>query len=75
MRNKNLLNNNLDFLDLISIASFVIGIENLEENITQGDKQEMMEDLNKQIQKVLDEVHAHLESQDKKLDEILRRLK
>ena len=72
MRNKNLLE--LDFIDLISIAGFVIGLQNLEENINQNDKQEMMEDLNKQIQKVLNEVHAHLESQDKKLDEILRRL-
>lgn len=72
MRNKNMLE--LDFIDLISIAGFVIGLQNLEENINQNDKQEMMEDLNKQIQKVLNEVHAHLESQDKKLDEILRRL-
>ena len=73
MRNKNLLNN--DFIDLISIAGFVIGLQNLEENINQSDKQEMLDDLNQQIQKVLNEVHAHLEKQDKKLDEILRRLK
>lgn len=34
-------NNQLGFLDLLSIASFCIGLMNLDENITQGDMQDL----------------------------------
>ena len=62
------MNKQLDFLDILSIASFVIGLENLQENITQGDMQELEH-------YITDEIHNHLEIQDRKLDLILERLK
>lgn len=55
------------FLDIISLTSFLIGIMNLEENLTQGDLQD-------KTQLILDEIHGHLQEQDDKIDEILRRL-
>ena len=61
----------LDFLDLISIASFVIALMNLEENVTQGDKQELMAELGNKADMMLKEIHAHLEVQDQKIDLIL----
>lgn len=66
--------NRQSFLDLLNVLSFIIGIMNLNENMTQGDKQELMETLSKQTQTVLTEIHSHLQRQDEKIDEILKRL-
>ena len=62
------------FLDIISIASFIVGLENLNENLTQGDKQDLQDDLSKNMDRVLNEIHAHLEEQDNKIDKILEAL-
>jgi len=64
----------LEFLDIISIASFVIALQNLEENVTQGDKQELLEELSNATSKLLSEIHAHLEEQDLKINKILEAL-
>ncbi len=66
--------NRQSFLDFLNVLSFIIGIMNLNENMTQGDKQELMENLSKQTQTVLTEIHSHLQRQDEKIDEILKRL-
>ncbi len=60
-------NGELTFLDAISIVSFCIGLQNLGINLTQ-------DDLSKEADRLLNEVHSHLESQDQKLDLILKRL-
>ena len=65
----------LSFIDLLSIASFVIGLQNLEENLTQGDKQDLQEELSNKADLLLKEIHSHLQEQDDKMDEILERLK
>lgn len=65
------MNKQYDLLDILNILSFIIGILNYNENLTQNDKQELLEGLNKQTQILLDEIHSHLEEQDKKLEEIL----
>lgn len=67
-------NGEFTFLDTISIMSFLIGLMNLDENMTQGDKQELMEELSRKADLLLSEIHNHLEEQDKKLDIILHRL-
>ncbi len=64
----------LQFLDLLNIASFCIGLMNLDQNLTQNDKQELEEQLNTNIQLLLNEIHMHLAQQDKKMDLILQRL-
>ena len=51
-----------------------MGVMNLDENMTQGDKQELMEELSRKADLLLSEIHSHLEEQDVKIDEILRRL-
>ena len=60
-------NKQLNMIDLMGIASFCIGLMNLDENITQGDVQDLANGL-------LNEIHTHLESQDIKLDNIIERL-
>jgi len=56
----------LSFLDLLSIMSFVIGLKNLDENISQSD-------LDDRTHLLLDEIHSHLKEQDAKLDLLLER--
>ena len=62
------------FLDTISILSFLIAIMNLNENMTQGDKQELQEDLSKKADLLLKEIHGHLEEQDIKINKILEEI-
>ena len=67
-------NGQLDFLDILTVMSFVIGLINLDENVTQSDKQELQHDLADKADMLLQEIHNHLEMQDIKLDHILKRL-
>lgn len=62
------------FLDMVSITSFLVGIMNLNENLTQGDKQDILSELSNKADALLKEIHAHLEEQDKKIDLILEKL-
>ena len=67
-------NEQLTLLDVISILSFLIGLENLDMNITQEDMQKSAGQLDAVLREKVEEIHAHLEEQDRKIDEILRRL-
>ena len=69
------INGELTFIDYISLFSFVIGVMNLDENLTQGDKQDLQKDLSDKADKLLNEIHSHLEKQDAKMNEILKLLK
>ena len=64
-------NGQFTFLDTINLISFFIGMMNLNENMTQGDKQELMKELSKKSDLLLKEIHAHLKDQDKKIESIL----
>lgn len=64
-------NGQFTFLDMISLISFFIGIMNLNENVTQGDKQELMEELDTKTRFLLTEIHKHLEEQDNKINRII----
>ena len=67
-------NRQLTIVDAISVLSFLVGIENLNANLTQNDKQDLQRDLTASTDRLLNEIHAHLEAQDKKIDTILSRL-
>ena len=67
--------NNLQFLDLLNIMSFIIGVMNYNENLTQGDKQDLMSALDEKTKNLLNEIHEHLEKQDGQIKEILERMK
>lgn len=64
----------LDFLDIITLLSFVISVENLEQNLDQNDKQQLQNDLSEKADRILSEIHTHLEQQDKLLNEIWSKL-
>lgn len=62
------------FLDIISLMSFFLGVMNLNENLTQGDKQELLETFSQKADDLLKEIHQHLQDQDTKIDRILKEL-
>lgn len=59
------------FIDILSILSFMLGLMNLDENVTQGDKQDLMQELSNKSDTLLQEIHGHLAAQDAKIDQIL----
>lgn len=52
---------NSSFMDAINIVSFLIGLQNLQLNVTSAD-------LDKQTNQILSEVHGHLKEQDDHLE-------
>lgn len=60
-----------NFFDVLNLMSFVIGLMNLNENLTQGDKQDIMKNLSEKSDTILKEIHSHLEKQDEKIDKII----
>lgn len=68
-------NNNLTFIDAISVVSFLIALQNLELNISQDDLQTEAEHLDKAMREQIRQIHEHLEAQDIKIDKILKELK
>lgn len=65
---------NLDLLDAMTILSFFIGVENLNQNMAQTDKQELLDGVDKSISSTIQDIHDHLAEQDAKIDLILKRL-
>ena len=71
-------NNQLEFLDVLSILSFLISVRNLDLNVSQEDiaKQanRISEQADKRLHEVLEEIHGHLSVQDSKLNIIMEQL-
>lgn len=71
------MNKELDFLDVLSVASFVIGLQNLDLNITQNDLADQTKEIDakaeEKVNRLLNEIHQHLQEQDEKIAELLRR--
>ena len=64
-----------DFIDAIQIVSFIIGVLNYKENLTQNDKDDILNRLDQQTKDILTKVNNALEEQNEMLREILGRLK
>lgn len=67
-----------NFMDALSLASFFLGLANLEENLTQSDKDDLMSRFDEQANTILERIHGELEEQNRvlrdissKLDEVL----
>jgi len=67
-------NGQFTFLDTIGLMSFFIAMMNLNENLGQGDKQELLETFSRNADRLLGEIHDHLERQDQKIDLILKEI-
>lgn len=62
---------NQDFLDAISIVSFMVGIANYNENLTQNDKAEIMDKLDRQTRDILICLQDEIKKQNAMLESIL----
>ena len=68
----------LDFLDIISLMSFCIALQNLDLNISAEDiansSAEIEKAVNDRLEQALADIHGHLSVQDTKLTIILNKL-
>ena len=58
------MNENIEFLDILAIVSFVLQLQNQKYIIS-------IQDVQKEVDRAIGEIHEHLEMQDKKLDKLL----
>ena len=68
-------NGEFTFLDCISLMGFIVGLQNLDLNITQEDFQDASRRIDARLEDVLSQIHEHLEAQDAKINRILEVLK
>lgn len=60
-------------INAVALISFLIGVANYNENLTQSDKDDIMQKLDEQTNGILIKVQEALEEQNKMLREILER--
>lgn len=60
-------------INSVALISFLIGVANYNENLTQSDKDDIMQKLDEQTNGILIKVQDALEEQNKMLREILER--
>jgi len=63
-----------DLLNAIAIMSFIVGVANYNENLTQSDKDDIMNTLDQQTKEILIKVEEKLEKQNEMLRKILEKL-
>lgn len=56
-----------DILDILNILSFIIGVKNLNENLSQNTAGDL-------VSAAVNEIHDHLAGQDHKIDLIMKKL-
>lgn len=61
---------NKDVLDMLNVISFVLSLLNYGENLTQSDKDDLMEQLDAETSVILTKIEQHLARQDAKLEEL-----
>ena len=70
-------NGELTLMELIDLLSFWIAVQNLDLNLTQEDKQDLLNEVDARTNRILGEIHEHLEQQDKELkyqDELISKI-
>lgn len=65
---------NQDFMDTLNILAFVIGLMNYNENLTQSDKDDMLQEVDRKMTAMLERLERDLAEQNDMLREILARL-
>ena len=65
---------NDEFLDALSVVGFIIGVMNYGENLSQSDKDDMIQEFNNKAQELLQQLEDDLEKQNNMLRDIQIRL-
>ena len=63
-----------NFMDALALVGFIVGIANYNENLSQSDKDDIMEKLDNQTKELLEKIQAEIKRQNRMLEEILERL-
>ena len=68
-------NGALTAIDILSVLSFIVGLQNLDLNVDQNDMDAQTREIDKRANQLVNaaiaEIHEHLERQDQKIDHIL----
>ena len=65
---------NQDFLDALTFVSFVVGVANYKDNLTQNDQDDLMRGLDQKTNEMLARIEQDLEEQNIMLREILEKI-
>lgn len=65
---------NKDFIDAISLISFMIGIANYDENLSQSDKDDLMKSLDEKTNEMLTRLEKDIDNQNEMIKDITNRL-
>lgn len=68
------MNPNDNLLNAIQIVSFIIGVLNYNENLTQNDKDDIMQKLDQQTKEILQNVEKQLQEQNVLLKRVLEKV-
>ena len=68
------MNREYDFLDVLTIASFLISLQNLDLNASTDDLSKYTNEIIERLEKDLDDIHGHLSVQDAKINALMNRL-
>ena len=65
---------NKDFIDAISLISFMVGIANYDENLSQSDKDDLMKSLDEKTNEMLTCLEKDIDNQNEMIKDITNRL-
>ena len=65
---------NYSYIDYVNLMDLAINIRNLRSNTSQEERQKLEEHFNDKLNKLLEQIHGHLQQQDAKIDKILTML-
>lgn len=65
---------NKDFVDAISLISFMVGIANYDENLSQSDKDDLMKSLDEKTNEMLTRLEKDIDNQNEMIKDITNRL-
>ena len=65
---------NKDFIDAISLISFMVGIANYDENLSQSDKDDLMKSLDEKTNEMLMCLEKDIDNQNEMIKDIINRL-
>ena len=64
------MDNNLDFLDILSIISFAISIANYEQNLQQSSNDDLMKEIDQKTTELLSKLESDISRQNADISEI-----
>ena len=68
------MNNNLDFLDILSIISFAISIANYEQNLQQSSNDDLMKEIDQKTAELLSKLENDISRQNADISDIKKML-